>query len=487
MVKRGLKGGILEFLRKEDARDIHIATLETLERTGIHTDSDRILETFREAGANIDSKKKIVRIPEYLISEALRKAPKKIILCGRDPEHDFLLEGSRVYFGLGGTPVPYIRDLMDGENRRPEKSDVAECSRIGDALPNMYYLMTIAGAFDVPWEAEYLHELEAILNNTTKPVVFASPGADGAKRMLAMAATVTGGMEELRRRPIVCLYSEPASPLTLPKANENMIEFAKARVPITLGPMPMVGSTGPGTLVGTEVTANSENLAAITMVQLVNPGAPIIYAGWVCSMDPRSGICTYGAPEFTLGTGALNAAMAHYYDLPCFSFGGAASSNTPDAQAGAEIMMNGLIAALTGTNLVHDCGYLSNGMVGSIEMAVIANEVVGIIYRILKGINIDDDMLATEVLSEVGPGGHFLSHKHTFKYLLSEIYIPQLFDISSPESWVKAGKKEIREKAREQAKRILKEHEPTQLPRDVQKELSEIVKQGEKELTKKIQ
>ena len=202
-------------------------------------------------------------------------------------------------------------------------------------------------------------------------------------------------------------------------------------------------------------------------------------------MDPRSGICTYGAPEFALGTGALNAAMAHHYDLPCFSFGGAATSNAPDAQAGAEIMMNGMIAALTGTNLVHDCGYLSNGMVGSIEMAVIANDVAGMVYRIIRGIGINDDMLATEVLAEVGPGGHFLSHKHTFKYLMKEIYIPQLFDISSPESWIKKGRKEIHQSAREKALKIFKDHDPTPLPPDIQQELTKIVSQGEKELVKK--
>lgn len=485
MMKRGLKGGMLRLLTRDQVRDIHMATLEVLEKVGMYSETDQILKIFANAGADVDSKKRIIKIPQPLIKEALRKAPKQIILCGRKPEHDILLEGSRIYFGLGGTPTPYILDVKTGEFRRPTKKDVADATQLGDALTNMSFIMSIAGAFDVPYEVEYLHEFEATFNNTTKPIVYSAPGADGAKRVLEMACTIAGGLDELRKRPILCLYSETTSPLNFTKANENMIVFSKAGIPIALGPIPLAGATAPITLSGTSVIANAENLAAITLVQLVNPGAPVIYASWAGIMDPRTGRYAYGAPEFALGTAALNSQLARYYDLPSFGFGGCSDSKLPDAQAGSEVTMNALMSALCGINLIHDCGYLSGGSVGSMEMAVICDEIAGMVFRIVRGVVVDDESLAVDVIRNVGPGGHFLSQKHTLKWVEREIYITKIFDRTPEEIWKRAGGKDIREVAKENVKKILKEHRPEQLPKDVQQRLREIVKEAERELVRK--
>jgi len=485
MVKRGLKGGVLRYITKEQVESIHAATLEVLERVGMSSESERIMEAFKEAGAEVDFKSKLIRIPQHLVEEAIRKAPKEIILCGRNPKHDILLEDSRIYFGLGGTPTPYILDIETGKFRRPAKQDFADATRLGDALPNLSYIMSIAGAFDVPCEAEYIHEFETMFNNTEKPIVYSSPGADAARRVLEMATVVVGGFEELKKRPILSLYSETASPLIFAMENENMIEFAKASVPVTLGPMPLAGATAPVTVCGAAVIGNTESLAALTLIQLVNPGAPTIYSGWGGVMDPRTGRCAYGAPEFTMVTAGVNAQMAHYYELPSFGFGGCSDSKLPDAQAGAEVMMNALMSGLSGVNLIHDCGYLAGGSVGSMEMAVICNEVVGMVSRIVRGITVDDESLAVEVIKNVGPGGHFLSQKHTLKFVEREIYIPTIFDRRPEEIWKKAGEKAIREVARERVKEILKEHYPEPLPKDIKQKLAEIVTNAEKELVRR--
>lgn len=481
MVKRGPKGGVLHFLTENQIRDIHVATLEVLENVGMHSQSEKILKIFADAGADIDFKKKIIKIPQYLIAEALKKAPRQIVLCGRTPEYDILLEGSRVYFGLGGTPTPHILDINTGKFRRPTKKDVAEATRLGDALENLSFIMSIAGAFDVPYEVEYLHEFEAMFNNTVKPIVYSAPSADCAKRVLDMASAISGDLDGLRKRPILCLYSETASPLTFTEANENMIVFSEAGIPITLGPIPLAGATGPITLSGTAVVANAENLAAITLVQLVNPGSPIIYAAWGGLMDPRTGRCAYGSPEFAMGTDIINAHLARYYDLPTFGFGGCSDSKLPDAQAGSEVTMNTLAGALSGINLIHDFGYLAGGSVGSMEMAVIGNEVAGMATRIIKGVTVDDESLAVDVISKVGPGGNFLSQKHTLKLIEREVFIPKLFDRNPEGVWRKAGGKDLRQRALERVKQILKEHHPDPLPKGVQQKLTEIVKKAEKE------
>jgi len=483
MVKRGPKGGKLRLITRRKVEDIHVATLEVLEQVGMRTTSKKILKVFLDAGADVESKTKTIKIPQHLVKEALKKAPKQIILCGRNPENDVLLEDNRVYFGMGGTPVPYIRDIETGEFRRPKKKDMEDASRLGDALPNISFLMSIAGAFDVPYEVEYLHEWDALFNNTEKPILYSCPDEYPAKKLLEMAAAVAGGMDELRRRPILCLYSETISPLTFPTQNENIIEFAKAGIPVALGPAPMIGVTGPGTVVGSTVVSNAENLAAITLSQLVGPGTPIIYAPWANVMDPITTRVAYAAPEFTLNA-VLNAQMAEYYELPRWGFAGCSDSKLPDAQAGAEVMMMSLMNALAGINLLHDCGYLAGGSVGSMEMAVICDEVLGMVSRILRGVEVNDETLAVDVIREIGPEGNFLSHRHTLKLIEKELHMPRLFDRTSEVTWAKAGKKEIREVAREKVKKILKEHHPEPLPRNVQQELAEIVKQAEKELVK---
>jgi trimethylamine--corrinoid protein Co-methyltransferase len=441
------------------------------------------MEIFEHAGAWVDAKEKRIRIPQSLVEESLKKVPKEIVFCGRNPENDILLEDSRVYFGMGGTPVPYIRDIENGEMRRPTKEDMNQATRLGDALPNIKFLMTIAGAYDVPYEVEYIHEFEALFNNTTKPILYSTPGAYAAQKVLEMATTIAGGREELRRRPILALYTETVSPLSFSEANENMIEFAKAGIPVSNGPMPMCGASGPMTLAGTAVQSNAESLAAITLCQLVNPHTPMIYTGWVCAIDPRTSRCAYGSPEFAMGTSIFNTTMGRYYDIPTYGFGGCSDSKLPDAQAGAEVMMNGMLAALGGTNLIHDCGYLAGGSIGSMEMAVVCNEIVGMISRIVRGVDVNEETLAVDVIKNVGPGGHYMSQKHTLDHV-RELYMPTLFDRESEVTWTKAGKKDVRDMARMKAKQILREHTPTPLPRDVQLRLKEIVKEAEKQLVK---
>ncbi|MEM1545585.1 MAG: trimethylamine methyltransferase family protein [Candidatus Methanomethylicia archaeon] len=480
-MKRGVKGGIIKLLSRGEILDIHLSAIEVLEEKGVKSKSKKILEIFRNCGAEVDFDTGYVRIPQHLVEGALRKSPSKVILHGRSEQYSILLENARVYFGFGGTPTPYIRDLETGGIRRPTKKDFAEATRLGDALPNMDFIMSIAGVFDVPPESEYLHEFEAMFNNTVKPIVYSAPSAYLARRVMEMAAIVLGGFYELRRKPILALYSETVSPLTFAQENEAMIEFANENIPIVLGPVPMAGATAPITVGGATVVAVAEALAAITLIQSVKPGVPVIYSGCAALMDQRTGRFSYGAPEFALGNIVL-AQMAQYYGLPCFGWGGCSDSKVPDAQAGAEVMMNTLVSAFSGINLIHDFGYLAGGSIGSMEMAVIGDEVAGIVKRILKGVRIDDESLAVDLIKNIGPEGQFMSQKHTLKFLRREVYTPTLFDRKPESLWLSEGGRDIAVIAREKAKKILKEHVVEPLPEDIRKSLSDFVKKCEKEL-----
>jgi trimethylamine--corrinoid protein Co-methyltransferase len=202
-------------------------------------------------------------------------------------------------------------------------------------------------------------------------------------------------------------------------------------------------------------------------------------------MDPITGRNSYAAPEFAFSTSVLNAQIGEYYGLPVFGFAGSSDSKLPDAQAGAEVMQMALMNGLAGVNLCHDCGYLAGGSVGSMEMAVICNDVLGYVLRIIRGTEVNDETLAVEVIKEVGPEGNFLGHKHTLKHIREELYLPTIFDRTPETTWAKAGSKPIHQVAKERVEKILKEHYPQPLPRDIQAKLSEIVKQAEREQVKR--
>jgi len=481
LVQRGLSGGQYQPITKNEVKKIHLATLEVLESTGMQCPSDRIMTVFEEGGAEVDRRGKRVRIPQHLVDESLRKAPHQLVFCGRNPANDILLESDRVYFGMGGTPVPFIRDLETAEMRRPAKRDMEEATRLGDGLPNMKFLMSIAGAFDVPYQAEYLHEFEVLFNNTEKPILYSAPGEYVSRKVLEMASMIAGDQEELRKRPILLLYAETSSPLAFSAPNENIIEFAKWGLPFVNGATPMCGGSAPMTLAGAMVVGNAENLATLTLAQLVRPHTPVVYSGWACVLDPITGRFAYGAPEFAMGVNALNASMARYYNLPCYGFGGCTDSKAPDAQAGAEVMMNCLVTGMSGVSLIHDCGYLAGGSLGSMEMAVIDDEIIGYVQRILRGADVNDETLAVDVIKAVGPSGHFMSQKHTLDHV-RELYLPNLFDRGSEVAWVKAGKKETYQMARDKARKILTEHSVKGLENDVKQRISEIVRTAEREL-----
>jgi trimethylamine--corrinoid protein Co-methyltransferase len=474
------KNRFLSLLHKNDIDDIHSSTLEVLENIGLFIDSELIMKVFCDGGLEVDKKKNIVKIPEYIIKESLDKAPKQVTLCGRNSKYDIIAGDKHVNFGMGGTPVPYIKDINSGEFRRPTRKDMVEATRLGDALPNMAFIMTIAGAYDVSYQMEYEYEWEILFNNTEKPIVYAAPNADTCETVLKMAAVVAGDEKKMRERPNIAVYSDLTAPLFFHHGNDNMVIFAKAGMPVIIGAGVQAALNGPVTMSGSIVISNAENLASIVLTQLVKPGTPIVYAVEVNAIDPFTARIPYGDPERAISTGPVNVQLAEFYNLPTFGYAGCTDSKIPDAQAGAEVMMHCLMSALSGVNLIHDCGYLASGSVGSMEMAVICNEVINIVKRITRGFDVNDESLAMDVIKEVGPRGSFMSHKHTLKFIGNEIYRPKLFDRSSEKAWNNAGKKDILKIANSQVKEILARHQPEPLSKDIQLILKDIVINAEK-------
>ena len=471
---------MLNVLSEDDIQRIHEASLELLEEPGILTRSPLIAQIFSDAGAPVDRDSGMIRIPRQMVQDALDSAPSSFVFYGRDPQMDLLLEQSCVYFGMGGSAVPFFWDPDEQRPREPTKADMVAATRLGHALPNVDFMMSLAAAGDVPDELHYFHEYDAILRNTTKPIIYSAPGRRYAARFLEMAAAATGGEEALRKRPSVMLFTQTVSPLELSEYSEGMAEFAALGAPILSSPGPMMGATCPATLAGSLVQGNAETLAGVVLSQICKPGTPVVYGPHTPVMDMRSTRCTYAGTEQTLARAGMSQ-LARFYDLPSFGVGAGTDSKIPDGQAAAESMMGILMNALAGQTLTQTMGTMAGGSYGSLEMLVICDEIVAMVKHILRGIAVTDDTLAVDVIREAGPGGHFLDREHTLQMFRSEFFFPGLFDRKSIAQWQDLGGKRIDEVASERVKDLLGEATALVLPGAADRELARCLEDAEQE------
>jgi trimethylamine---corrinoid protein Co-methyltransferase len=315
-------GGLrLEVFDREELERIHLATLEILSGTGVFVEDEEALGIFADGGAVVDRERKVVRLAPHLVEDAIRSAPPKVIMCGRDPAHDVVLEDGRVGFTNFGEGIQVV-DPYTGELRESRKQDVADCARIIDALPEIDVVERPLGAHDVPQEVAALHNGEAIFNNTTKHVTIGPLSGFCARKLIQMAAVIVGGADALRRRPILTFLTCPVSPLKLVRdACEIIIEGARAGLPVNVLSMAMAGASSPVNLAGTLVTHNAEVLAGITLAQMTTRGAPVIYGSSTTAMDLRFASASVGSPECALISAAV-ACLARYYLLPSWVAGG---------------------------------------------------------------------------------------------------------------------------------------------------------------------
>lgn len=315
-------GGLsMSVFTDDELYEIHLATLEVLEHTGLLIDDDDAIDVFDGGGAVVDRKNKVVKIPPYLVEDATRSAPSKLLLAGRNPKNDFIMESNRVGFTNFGEGV-FIIDPYTGEHRETTKADVAESAKICDYLSDVDVYERAVGASDVPVASVQLHNAEAWLSNTSKHGFMGPGGGYLAKKILEMAAAITGGKDKLRERPIISFVTCPVSPLQLVKEScEIIMVSAQSGVPINILSMAMAGGSSPVTLAGTLVDHNAEILGGIVLSQLTCKGAGVIYGSSTTAMDLRFASATVGSPECALINAAV-AQMATYYLLPSWVAGG---------------------------------------------------------------------------------------------------------------------------------------------------------------------
>lgn len=318
---RPTSGGLsLNVFTDAEIDDIHLGSLEILERTGIWVEADDALDIFADGGCIVDRETRMVRIPPYVVEDAIRSSPPKSFLCGRDPDMDIVLEAGRVYVSNFDEGIMIV-DSRSGEYRHPVLQDVREAARLVDGLSDIDAYESAVHPTDVPEVTASLHKWEAAIANTGKPVGTEATSAYDVKKLIEMATVISGSDDEFRRRPLIGFGVCPVSPLKLPRdATEVIIESSRAWCPDTILSMAMAGGSSPVTLAGTLVVHNAEVLSGITLAQLTERGCPVIYGSSTTAMDLRLAAACVGSPELALFSAAC-AQIARRYLIPSFVAG----------------------------------------------------------------------------------------------------------------------------------------------------------------------
>ena len=473
-----LKGKRLEVLTEEQVSKIHWSSLEILEQTGVKVPHEGLLPLLQDHGAFVDPASQVARFPTSLVEGALRRAPSRFVWHGRKPCHDLPLGEDQVAL-LGASTLVMVYDL-EGERRPSSFQDLKDFSRLKDALPNIDDGYGAVHPQDVPESAAHAYSMLGQFTNSTKPGRARMFGKVVSEDCLRMAQIVAGGEEAFRQRPNLMAVVNTVSPLTnAPEQMEALWVYAGGNAPLFFSPQIQAGATGPVTLAGLLVQMNAEILAGITMAQLVNPGCRVGYGTTSGIMDMSHGLMPYGTPESAV-INIATAQMARFYRVPSRGTGGFTEANTLDMQAGFESALTTAAAVLGGIHMIIGAGgSLQNALGASFEKFVVDNDINGYVKRICEGVPFSPETLALDVIKSVGPGGHFLTEDHTLKHFRHHLFRPRVSKRQAYEAWAEAGSTPIHERAREEARRLLKEHQPDPLPKDVEKELWAVVRAAE--------
>jgi len=455
MTRKEIESGSYKPLSKESMQSIHETAMKVFEKVGIQVNSKEALDLLKHTDAQVDERTQRVMIPADMVMDLVSKAPSEITLCGRDKKHDVILGGTRVHAGTGGTALNII-DRKDGHKRVATLNDLKEIARLVDDLDNIHIFMLPVYPTDVPVEKVDVSRFFAGLDNTRKHIIGGVYTLEGIKQVIKMAELIAGSPRELRERPIISMITCSISPFKIDSLYGDMLaNIAKSGIPVVCPAEPLCGATSPVTLAGTLVVQVVDSLSGVVISQLANPGTPVIYGSVASSTDLRDMKYITGSVEMGL-LNAGGAQMAQFYELPFYATGGMSDSNTIDAQCGYESSITTLLCALAGANFIHDAaGLMEFALTVSCEKLVIDNEILGMVMRAVRGIEVNDETLAFDVIKKAGPGGHFISRRHTRTHMRREHYEPTLSNRDFREKWEAQGSKDVSRKAKERVEEIL--------------------------------
>ena len=450
-----------------------LAAYEVLERLGAQIYEPEARTILKKAGCVVTGER-TVKFPSGLVKQALNTVPARFTLYTRDGAPAIRVEPNRAYFGPGPTCCNTI-DPRTGQRRPFVKNDAALTARVCDALPNIDYVMSLGNVNDHEPEKADVHEFDAMVRETTKPIMTWSFGLSGLKKIHEMCIAVKGSAEAVAREPFMIHYGEPSSPLRhSEEAVQKLMYCAEHGIPIVYTPCDIAGGTSPATLAGVLVQNLAEALSGVVLSQLIRKGTPIVVGGVVSILDMHTTILAYGAPELALlSAGATEVAYA--LGLPMFSTAGCTDAKCLDEQAAIEGAISIVVAALSGANFVHDVGYSESAMTGSLEQLVMCDEIIGMARHIARGIRVDEETLAVDAIAEAAESDTFITLDHTARNFRKEFWFPRLMDRSRYGEWEAGGKKTMGDRVRERIREMIERRRARALDDAIISQLDQIV------------
>ena len=471
----------LDVLSSEQLTEIKNATLHILEAVGVRFPSEKALDTFEKHGALVERDTQTVKLPADLVLKAIDTAPREYVLGGRTAGSELNLGSGQSYFATDGCGVETI-DFVTGEQRLSCKDDVAKMAHVSDYLSSISFYWPMVSAQDYG-RLGPLHELDAAYNNLTKHVQTETVmGENLARYAVEMARVIAGDDEGLRAKPPLSSLICTIAPLGQDKEGiEAAMVFAEAGIPVGFMGMPTMGSTAPAVSGGALTIGNAEVVSAMVLLQLIAPGTPVFQSLLVSGMDPQSADYLISLPEKYLCNVAA-VQMAHDWGVP--SLAGTFGVNHAEPatwQLGKDSVYTALMCALAGTDFTIGLGMLKASTLLVPEQIIFDDEIYHTHRVLTQGLDTSSEGIAMDVIEKVGPGGHFLSQKHTRAHM-REIWIP---DLTHPRiSTDGPPPTDIRKRAKEKLEWILTEHQPEPLEEDVQNELTKILTAAEREIGK---
>jgi trimethylamine--corrinoid protein Co-methyltransferase len=460
----GQRGGQYAPLSEADISAIYATALRLLSDLGMGEVPPRLRADLLAAGA--EEKGARLCFPAALTEEAIDKAAKRFPLHGRDPARTIEVGGDRVHFGTGGAAVQVL-DLETGRYRPSTLRDLHDFTRLQDRLTNVSWFTRCCIATDLPDEISLdVNTAFALILNTTKPVASAFTLAEHVAPIVGMLDIAAGGTGAFSKRPFLKAHISPViSPMRYgADAVDVVYECIAHNIPMSCITAAQSGATAPATLAGMLAQSLAETLASLVMVHAIRPGHPMVFSNWPFVIDLRSGAFSGGGGEIAV-LNAASAQISNWLGLPSGVAASMTDAKAIDAQYGVEKGMTALAAGLAGGNLVYESAGMTAALLGaSFEGFVIDDEMIGAIYRVLRGVEVSEETLGFEAIcASILNEGHFLGADQTHAAMERDYYYPSLSDRTAPQAWEEAGAREHRDRARDKARAILQDHRPDYL------------------------
>lgn len=471
----------IEALDEEQLEFIHNISLRIVEEEGIEVMGDQALDLYRKAGASVDATG-VVRMDRALLLDTVARAPETFEVTTRNPDQTLLVGADVINFGLvSGTPN--VHDNINGR-RSGNFEDYKKLISFGQYFNVLTFFGNQATApTEMPANSRHLDTTFVNLTLSDKPFFATGIGGGRARDAIEMVAISRGlSMEQMKSNPSVMTNINVNSPRKLDDSMAyGAMQMALFGQPVTVTPFTLMGAMTPTTMAGALAQQNAEALVGIALLQLTNPGTPVVYGGFTSNVDMRSGSPAFGTPENALANIA-GGQLARKYKLP-YRSSACNASNAVDAQATYETLMALWGAVMGHGNLIfHTAGWLEGGLVASFEKLMIDCEMLQHMSKILEPLKIDLAETGLEAMKEVGPGGHFFGCAHTMERYKTAFYQPFISDWQNSEAWTLAGAKDATTRATELWPKILQEFEPPASDPAVEEQLQDYMAKRKQEL-----